>query len=90
MNYHRQPINWKLGIEREYTVDELVELTQYIVKTNQYQFELTGDTISPVHIPYSKRTSLPKRKKPMAALQNNIRILNTNIEVLNLPYTAFH
>ncbi len=64
MNYHRQPINWKLGIEREYTVDELVELTQYIVKkTNQYQFELTGDTISPVHIPYSKKDIFAKTEE---------------------------
>nr|WP_288932919.1 DUF3810 domain-containing protein [uncultured Allomuricauda sp.] len=67
MNYYRQPINWKLGIEREYTADELVELTQYIVKkTNQYQLELTGDTVSPVHIPYSKKEIFTKTEKAYA------------------------
>lgn len=67
MNYHRQPINWKLGIEREYTVDELVELTQYIVKkTNQYQLELTGDTVSPVNIPYSKKEIFTKTEEAYA------------------------
>lgn len=64
MNYHRQPIKWKLGIDREYTVDELVELTQYIViQTNQYQWELTGDTVSPVHIPYSKKQIFAKTEE---------------------------
>ncbi|MBO0341596.1 MAG: DUF3810 domain-containing protein [Bacteroidota bacterium] len=67
MNYHRQPITWKLGIEREYTVDELVELTQFIIKkTNQYQLELTGDTVSPVHIPYSKKEIFAKTKEAYA------------------------
>ena len=64
MNYHRQPITWKLGIEREYTVDELVEFTRYIVtQTNQYQHEITGDTISPVHIPYSKSEIFAKTEE---------------------------
>lgn len=64
MNYHRQPINWKLGIERDYTVEELVELTRYIAdKANQYQLELTGDTISPVHIPYSKKEIFSKTEE---------------------------
>lgn len=64
MNYHRQPITWKLGIEREYTVDELVEFTRHIVtQTNQYQHEITGDTISPVHIPYSKSEIFAKTEE---------------------------
>lgn len=64
MNYHRQPINWKLGIERDYTVEELVELTRYITeKANEYQLELTGDTISPVHIPYSKKEIFSKTEE---------------------------
>ncbi|MCK0160206.1 DUF3810 domain-containing protein [Allomuricauda sp. F6463D] len=64
MNYHRQPISWKLGIERDYTVEELVELTQFIAdKTNQYQLELTGDTISPVHIPYTKKEIFAKTEE---------------------------
>ena len=67
MNYHRQPITWKLNIEHEYTVDELVELTRFIVKqTNQYQMELTGDTISPVHIPYSKKEIFAKTEEAYA------------------------
>lgn len=64
MNYHRQPIDQKLGIEREYTVEELVDLTKFIAKrANQYQLELTGDTISPVHIPYSKKQIFSKTEE---------------------------
>lgn len=55
MNYYRQPITWKLGIDREYTEAELMEFTQYLIaQSNQLQMELTGDSISPVHIPYSR------------------------------------
>ncbi|WP_318311344.1 DUF3810 domain-containing protein [Flagellimonas crocea] len=64
LNYHRQPITWKLDIERDYTLEELVELTEFMVqKTNQYQLKLTGDTISPVHIPYSKKEIFSKTEE---------------------------
>ncbi|MDF0706346.1 MAG: DUF3810 domain-containing protein [Bacteroidota bacterium] len=64
LNYHRQPITWKLNIQNEYTVDELVELTQHIVeKSNQYQQQLTGDTILPVHIPYAKKEIFAKTEE---------------------------
>lgn len=70
MNYHRQPITWKLGIEREYTIDELIHFTQYVAnKTNQYQFQLTGDTISPVRIPYSKKEIFKKTEEAYHNLQ---------------------
>lgn len=67
MNYHRQPIYWKFDIEREYTVEELVELTQFMVKqTNRYQLELTGDTITPVHTPYAKKEIFAKTEEAYA------------------------
>nr|WP_321411775.1 DUF3810 domain-containing protein [uncultured Allomuricauda sp.] len=70
MNYHRQPIDWKLGVEREYTVDELTEYTQYLVeKTNQYQYQINGDTVSAVHIPYSKKEIFSKTKEAYGQLE---------------------
>lgn len=61
LNYYRQPITWKMGIEREYTLDELVEFTQYLVKTtNQHQTEITGDSLSAVQIPYTKKQIFKK------------------------------
>ncbi|WP_234416091.1 DUF3810 domain-containing protein [Flagellimonas amoyensis] len=61
LNYYRQPITWRLGIAREYTLDELVDFTEYLAeRANQYQNEITGDTLSPVHIPYTKREIFTK------------------------------
>lgn len=67
MNYHRQPITWKLDIARDYTLEELVELTEFMIKkTNKYQKELTGDTLSPVHIPYSNKEIFVKSEEAYA------------------------
>src|SRR5690606_12065590 len=55
LNYYRQPITWKFGISREYTLGELVEFTEFLAhRTNGLQRELTGDSLSPVRIPYTK------------------------------------
>ncbi len=55
MNYYRLPITDKLGIEKEYTTEQLAGFTAYLVeKTNQYQFEITGDSTDAVTIPYSR------------------------------------
>lgn len=70
MNYYRQPITWKLNIQREYTLEELVDFTEYIVKkTNQYQYQITQDSLAPVHIPYSKREIFQKTEEAYALLQ---------------------
>src|SRR5690606_28227603 len=51
----RQPITWKFGISREYSLAELIEFTEYLAqRTNDHQRELTGDSLSPVRIPYTK------------------------------------
>lgn len=56
MNYYRLPITDKLGIQKEYTTEQLIVFTSYLTKkTNQYQFEITGDTIDAVKIPYSRK-----------------------------------
>ena len=56
LNYHRYPIATKLELDREYTQEELTVFIQYLTeKSNSYQSQITGDSISPVHIPYSKK-----------------------------------
>ncbi|PRX54196.1 DUF3810 domain-containing protein [Flagellimonas meridianipacifica] len=56
LNYHRQPITWKLGLEREYSKEELVSFIHYLTqRSNAYQTNITGDSLSPVHVPYSKK-----------------------------------
>lgn len=71
LNYHRQPITWKLGLEREYTQEDLVFMIEHLTKqSNQYQSQITGDSISPVHIPYSKREIFKKTKEGYAILKD--------------------
>lgn len=72
MNYYRQPITWKLDIEKEYTKDELGSFTQYLAeKANHYQTKITGDSIDPVKIPYSKKEIFKKTKAGYELLKEN-------------------
>jgi succinate dehydrogenase/fumarate reductase cytochrome b subunit len=71
MNYYRQPITWKLGMEREYTLKELTQFTQYLAKkTNAYQQQITGDSIEAVQIPYSRKGIFKKTEEGYAKLKN--------------------
>jgi len=70
MNYYRQPITWKLNIEREYTLEELIQFTEYIVqKTNAFQNQITHDSLAPVHIPYTKREIFQKTQEAYETLK---------------------
>lgn len=70
LNYHRHPISWKLGIEREYSNEELIAFIDYLTQqSNTYQSTITGDSVSPVHITYSKREIFKSTKKGYAQLQ---------------------
>ncbi|NJB37632.1 DUF3810 domain-containing protein [Croceivirga sp. JEA036] len=61
LNYHRLPIEEKLGIERNYTLEELVEFNTYLIeKTNTLQFNITKDTALAVFIPYSQKEVFKK------------------------------
>ena len=70
LNYYRQPITWKLDIGREYTLQELVDFTKYItLQANAYQMQLTGDSLSPVHIPYSRKEIFQKTEEAYRNIQ---------------------
>lgn len=61
MNYYRQPITWKLDIAKEYTTEQLADFSQYlIIQSNRYQEQITGDTIAPVKIPYTRKEVFQK------------------------------
>ena len=56
LNYHRQSIDWRFGIGREYTKEQLVQLTHHLIEqSNAYQFKITQDTTKRVEIPYDKK-----------------------------------
>ena len=54
-NYYRLPLHESLGIEPDYTTEELVDLTQQLIsKTNALQLELAKIDSLKVIMPYSK------------------------------------
>lgn len=61
MNYYRIPLNESLGIEKEYTTEQLVDITKRLIeKTNAIQMEITNNDTLKVVIPYSKSEILRK------------------------------
>ena len=81
LNYYRQPITWKLGIQQEYSKTDLIEFTAYLIQeSNQYQEEITGDTLNSVTIPYSRKEVFRKTKTGYSSLQNTYPFLAYNGE----------
>ncbi|MEE1962833.1 DUF3810 domain-containing protein [Allomuricauda taeanensis] len=71
LNYYRQPITWRLGIAREYSLEELVDFTEYLAeRANHYQNEITGDSLSPVHVPYTEKEIFTKTEDAYQLLKN--------------------
>ncbi len=55
MNYYRLPIEDKLDIKREYTLNQLTAFTDYLIqKTNALQETITTDSSALVLVPHSK------------------------------------
>ncbi len=61
MNYYRLPLQERLGIQQEYTVNDLVAFTDYLVqKANQSQLHITKDSEVAVQLPYNRREIFQK------------------------------
>ncbi|RDY61063.1 DUF3810 domain-containing protein [Flagellimonas nanhaiensis] len=97
MNYYRQPITKNLGIEKEYTLKELTDFTSYLIeKSNQYQSEIAGDTMSPVQIPYTRKEIFKKTKEGYTILEKSYpnfeyksKSLKSSIYSLALTYMGY-
>lgn len=56
INYYRIPLHEKIGIEKEYTVGQLKNLTLLLVKkTNKLQFQIAKDSTKKVIFKYSEQ-----------------------------------
>ncbi|WP_224484492.1 DUF3810 domain-containing protein [Robertkochia aurantiaca] len=56
MNYYRLPLHEKLGLENDYTTEELMSFTQRLIeKSNNIHETITGNDTVKVNIPYSRR-----------------------------------
>ena len=55
LNYFRMPLHKSLGLEKNYTEDALLEVTQRLIyTTNSLQEKLTGSNEEPVSFPFSR------------------------------------
>lgn len=56
LNYYRLPIGDAFELEESFTQEELIRVIDGLVQTtNQMQEEITGDTVSAVWVPHSRR-----------------------------------
>jgi hypothetical protein len=61
MNYYRPPLRETMGVEKDYTTEDLVEVTQALLfKTNQLQHQLTGNDTVAVTLLYNQKTLFKK------------------------------
>lgn len=93
MNYYRQPITWKMGIQRDYALPELVAFTRQMAEqANRIQWEIVGDSLSPVRLPYSIREIYGKTEQAYGALSReypffNYRSPSIKSSLYSLPLT---
>ncbi|SHG19865.1 DUF3810 domain-containing protein [Flagellimonas flava] len=79
MNYYRQPITWKLGIEKKYHKEELSVFCQYLIeRSNYYQLEITKNPGEPVKIPYTKKEIFKKTETGYDSLKQHYPFLEYN------------
>ncbi|MFD1095484.1 DUF3810 domain-containing protein [Salegentibacter chungangensis] len=97
-NYYRLPLHQALEIENEYTTEELVLLTERLIKkSNELHLELTGNDSVKVDIPYDKNELFVKTlegydniKKDYPELTYKGTSLKRSLYSLPLTYMGFN
>ncbi|MCK8481464.1 DUF3810 domain-containing protein [Psychroserpens algicola] len=96
-NYYRLPLHKSLGLEHDYTTEELVALTnQLIEKTNAIQLNLAANDSTKVIMPYTKTEVLKmvpngydKLSEEFPYLSYHPRSIKRSIYSLPLTYMGF-
>ncbi|WP_298500160.1 DUF3810 domain-containing protein [uncultured Algibacter sp.] len=97
LNYHRLPLHKSLHLERDYTTEQLVEVTQNLIKkSNTLHLEITKNDTIKVDIPFSKSdifkmvpTSYDNLKKHFPHLEYYPKSLKKSIYSYPLTYMGF-
>ena len=72
MNYYRLPLNESLGIEKEYTTAQLIDITKRLIKkTNEIHISITNNDTVKVEIPYSKSEILKRAPEGYSNLEKD-------------------
>ena len=76
-NYYREPLHTKMGLEAQYTTDELIETTDALtLLTNEIQSHLVEDDSLAVEVPYSKSELLRKSSDGYVNLNTSYAFLD--------------
>lgn len=93
LNYYRLPISQKLEIDHEYSKEELMDFIGYLTeRSNYFQTKITGDSLLPVQIPYSRKEIFHKTEagyKKLQALYPIFEYKNPSLKVslFSVPLT---
>ncbi len=81
VNYHRVPLNEKMGFEKKYELEELIAFTKrLIVKTNEMHYRITQNDSVKVANPYSVNEIYDKALNGYSSLQQKYPHFNYNTE----------
>lgn len=97
-NYYRLPVHEALEMEKDYTTEELIDLTRNLIATsNALQLSITGNDSLKVDLPYSKGEILELSiagyeniPEDFPELDYNIPSLKRSIYSLPLTYMGFN
>lgn len=97
-NYYRLPVHEALEMEKDYTTEELIDLTRNLIATsNALQLSITGNDSLKVDLPYSKGEILELSiagyeniQEDFPELDYNIPSLKRSIYSLPLTYMGFN
>ncbi len=77
LNYYREPLSNRLGIQNEATYEDIKKLTSDLIqKTNQIQVQITGDSTLIVQIPYTRNEVFEKTIRNYEALAQQLPFLD--------------
>ncbi|WP_074408048.1 DUF3810 domain-containing protein [Aquimarina megaterium] len=97
MNYYRLPLHEILGLDDEYTEEELITVSEkLIIQANSLHLQLESNDSLPIHIPYSKEEIFQKTvpaydqlHQILPVLQYHPKSIKTSILSLPLTYMGF-
>ena len=98
LNYHRPPLHRALGIEHDYTTEELQKLSEVMLeRTNEIHLSITENDTVKVEIPYSKNKlfeltvdGFDNLQKDFPELEYNRVSLKRSLYSIPLSYMGFN
>lgn len=93
MNYYRMPLYQTLDLEKEYTTEQLIKVTEkFIQETNNIHLKIAANDTTKAVIPYSKSQIFEKTTKGYEQLQKKYPYLSYSPRsikksILSLPLT---